>query len=635
MSDFSNIVSTTTSTGTFPKIKDSSKKSKDKKKVREGTTLDKSNPNYRVEYSTTTTGILPKISAVLNNVNGKFDSVGRETSTGMLPNNAVGIWNPEKALDPVKIKTETFGIQPYVTNIGSRAATFGFNWDIWSLMMKEGANTGRLDVTAQFGNDALYSIDFDSYQRRIKNFGGTKLALLGELQGRVILNGQYDPSCGLRTSMNSLAIGLSDPFQIYLNKKYGTFSLIKYLGFTLGYCGSLYGKMEMLLSPGATRKNTDLFQYATIYLKGDIGKGVNIHSGESFKGGVRLVINKGEVDTEFYNSPHNMEMDLSVTYQLWHWQNKKKDKSVDIIGRAYATGIFGWLNNGYDFPPIGYMVTLDIHAPHFHFFGSTQGTAHGTKGPKTAPAIQGVTSDMWEGISVGHTGGANQAAKTETVTGGEKSHIILDPDNPPKILISAGNVKYQKRDLIVGMTGESALTDWRNGKAAPDDTIFLKSVKLYDKVHNRIYGLGLNGLWTDITTVDQPVTPPDLTAAHMYFTGGSQEFTLPGELLKSTESDGRMNISAIVEYGADTSKITDPLVFKQYNSAEALVWDPEWSIADVYAKGVKWAGYHDTDPDRVLVDPYDPTLPNDPDTNPYYASLERLEPIPLDISLRY
>jgi hypothetical protein len=373
----------------------------------------------------------------------------------------------------------------------------------------------------------------------------------------------------------------------------------------------------------------------------------NITSREKLRVGGDFSVARGMVSVEFYSSVEHypgdpygrhLDADLHANYKLWDWISKDKKNTVDITASVYSTEMFGWVNRGYELFPISAMLTVNVKTPTFIGFGSGNAVyvprkTHEGLYDKVATTPY-LTPATWEGISIGVNGGANQSTKTVKAAGTEEAYVNPDPNDLPSITINAGDVSYMKRELVLGGIGEGALTAWHSGGAGPANMLFLKSVKLMDKVHGKIYGLDTSGQWVELTGT-QPVTAPDLTAAHVYFDGGAQAYTLPEELWTGQNIDGRMNVSAIVEYGADTSKIPNNKVFKQYNGAGTLVWDPAWTIAEVYANGVKWAGYHNTDPDRTLVDSYDPTLPYDPDTNDYYASLKKLAPINLDVTLKY
>ena len=185
---------------------------------------------------------------------GILSNVNNSTSTGRLPSAAAGMWNPETTEGPEKEGQGTFGLHPYITIDPSEdngatefnSATYGFSRDLWSLtlekLLKNDANKGKLDITFQnstgkdmnggimLSKDMFVSLDFDSYMRNLWEFKGGSAwkKWIGDLQGRLILNGQ----CGynvenqigrLGTSMSSLTIGLADPLNFG-----SSFSPIKY-----------------------------------------------------------------------------------------------------------------------------------------------------------------------------------------------------------------------------------------------------------------------------------------------------------------------------------------------------------------------------------------------------------------------
>jgi len=531
--------------------------------------------------------------------------------------------------------------------------------------------------------DALFSIDFDSSMRTIYGFEGGLKDWLGEVQGKLNLNAQfgYDGAAQrgrFGTSMSSLTLGLADPFH------FGDFTLIKGLYYTLAYTGSIalggkdtagvlqgnfntygeaaagncYGKLEILLGPDKVGEG--LFKYANFYWKQNYGADPynnNIYSAEKDRFGLTLGLADGMVGAELYNSPsyyqgdpyqNGLDLDLSAIYKVWDYDDRKNTTAAINI-RAYTTQVMGWLNRGYDMPPIGIGATLTVHSDWLNIFVSAEGTIKGKKVNNgiydPVPTTQYANSEQWEGISVKTDGSAYQNSKTVNIAGAEKIFTNIDPSNKPKMVINApGAVDYMKRSLITGQTGESAASGWASGGASPVK-IYLKSVKIMDLINNKIYGLNSGGQFVELKG-DQPTTAPDLTAANLYFAGGQREFTLPEAIWKSERGDGRMRVSAVVEYGADVSTV-DKSAVKQYTVGinPALIWDPNEGINATYTSRVKWQdqwsnGIHYfahnwDDPNCSGQEPYDPTKPYDPNTNPYWASLKKLAPIPLNVSVVY
>lgn len=616
-----------------------------------------------------------------------FSKINDTTTTGKLPGYAAGMWNPETAEEKKK-EAGSFGLHPYITNVSKyEGATLGLNVDLWSLMVKKDAlkDNMKFDMTIQdkIGNDsngnmtlckdALVSLDFDSNMRTIWKPEGKLNDWFGEFQGRVILNGQYGYNAEsnvhrFSTSMSSLTLGLADPFHL------GRFSLVKGLFYTWAYTGSsaiggnsddvlqgnlnafgeaasgsLYGKFEMLL---AADSGSSVFKFANFYLKHRIANDMlkaTVYSGEDVRAGLLLGLGRGTISSEFYNSPayyegdpyrNNIDMDLSVNYKLWDWASKDGKRTIDITGCAYTTEVMGWINRGYDMPPIGLKGMFNLHFPGIDVFFTAEGTVKGKKVSKgvldKVETKSYTSSEQWEGIAIRTDGSAYQASKTVTITGAPKSFTVIDPNNKPKMVINApADVRYMTRSLIVGETGESALpANWNLGTVSPVK-IYIKSVKIKDKINNKVYALDTTGQWKEIPT-DLSEPAPDLTGANIAFAGGSQSFTLPEAVWQSERGDGRMDVDAIVEYGADVSKV-DKSAVQRYStgSSPIKVYDPNWGIMNIYNNSVKWPGYNYSDPNREEVDPYDPTLPHDPDTNPYYAGLKKLEPIPLNVQVTY
>ncbi len=109
-------------------------------------------------------------------------------------------------------------------------------------------------------------------------------------------------------------------------------------------------------------------------------------------------------------------------------------------------------------------------------------------------------------------------------------------------------------------------------------------------------------------------------------------------------SDGTRSFTVKVEYGADISKLPPDInALKKYTSGSnrVLVWDPDQGVGYVHDNYVRWdaqggwAAYHYDDINRIVVDPYDPAQPNDPNTNPYYVGLMKLSTIFLGTTLQY
>ncbi len=257
----------------------------------------------------------------------------------------------------------------------------------------------------------------------------------------------------------------------------------------------------------------------------------------------------------------------------------------------------------------------------------------GSSKPVSGP--QYTTNVQWEGPLVRDDGSTFRTSKIVKIDVSDKVSPNTDPSYRPKIIIKANKVDYQVRSLINGATGDAALTPWKDGGQAPVK-LYIKSVKLIDKSHGKIYGLDTSGRWVELKG-DHPVTAPELSAGIFDLAGGQREFTLPEALLNSETGNGNMEVCAVVEYGIDTSTIVDLNAMKRYSvgSAQKLLFDPDEGIVTVYNNRVRWTGYHADDLNRVLVDPYDPTKPYDPNTNPYYVGLKRLAPINLEVTVKY
>jgi hypothetical protein len=627
---------------------------------------------------------------VLKNLTASSDSTKTDSTYVKPIIYPVGVYNPK----PTKEKKEptSFGITPVIIPDQNRnGGTVGANIALWPLMVKDKPDKGVFDIGLQnrMGNsltsgktmlskDFIANMTFDPGMCTVGKFNND-LAWLGELQIRPVVDLMYGSNGENKTSrfeaFGSLAIGLSNPLQSK------SFSLIKYIGSTFAYSGTsvlggtkadvllgdfqnygeasdknLYLKTEILLAPKA---GTSFFDYADIYIKNNLGGdpfNPYITSREKFRAGGLFGFDRGRgtFAAEVYKSPSyyagdpsskKVDLDAAFKYKIVDWDNRKSGenkKAVAISLGTYSTSIFGWLNKGYNRPPIGVSVTVDVNLGWGHIAGSVDQIIKNKKvkqGPseQVKPGLQTVTA-QWDGISVDMAGGPYQTTKTVRIDVNDKSYASTDPKYKPKITISAGNVNYQIRSLKTGpdAIGENALTTWQDGNTAPA-SVYIRSVKLIDNAHNQIFGLDESGSWIKLTGA-QPATPPELSTTRYAVSGGSRDFTFPADMWKSLVSDGRVNVSVIVEYGVDLSKSNfDINALKKYTSGNnrVLVWDPNEGVMDVYNNRVRWDGYHMDDNNRIYVDPYDPTQPNDPNTNPYYVGLKELAPITVGSTLNY
>lgn len=579
------------------------------------------------------------------------NNVSGTTTTAKLPTCPFGIWNPEIADDPDKGRN-SFGINPNLIRGAGSEATIGWNLDLWSLIVEDGAKKGRFNVTIQdtmgsgsSGNfmvckNALVSLDFDSDIRPLYYFDGKLNNWLGNLVGRLVLNGQYfydveSRSQSFQTSMSSLALGLEEPFHL------GSFSMIKRLGYTLtcsggsssiggDYSGNSYGKFEMEL------KMARADEYADIYIKNKFG--TDMYN----RAGLTLRFKRGTVSAEIYNNDRNTDFDLSGTLRLKRIESKNGKNTVDITGRVFANEWVSWLNSGYDRPIFGGMIAIEASTPNWKIFSVLNGQIDNNK---SSPSVDDETksytpaSRTWKGgdLSVASAGGSRPNVFQFTIEGAPDTVKNINAGNWPRLVLNApSTVNYKKRSLIVGNTGEAALpTEWEDGGASPL-RLYIKSVKILDKINNKRYCLNAAGQIVELTG-PQPETPPDLTGARMYFTGKEQEFKLPSVIWSNEIADRRIQLTAEVEYGADVSGV-DPNALKRYSTGgdPRLIFDPNWGVMDVYNKSVRWAGYHDDDPDRILFDKYDPTQAHDPSKkNEYNAGLKNVQDFDVEASLVY
>jgi hypothetical protein len=623
-------------------------------------------------------------------LDAKINSLGG----GKLPIN-VGMWNPPAELN----RTTTFGLTPILSgndvtrvrkndqgryiiipNQGN-GGTLGFGYDFWPLIAKDNPDKGTFGMNVQnrtgknsISKDFSLAVNFDPGMCKLGAFEGDLKDIFGVLKVRPTFYFNYGHNGEFKTNRleasGSLAVGLSDPLHIK------DFALIKYFGLTLAYSGqsalggndimdvadgsynnyweaanrNIYLKTEILLAP---RTQSGFFDYANLYLKNNLGNdpyNPYVSSREKYRFGGIFGFGKGRgtLGVEGYNSPSyytgdptakKMDLDAVLKYSIVNWDNKKsgeEKKSVVVTLNAFSTGIVGWINRGYNMAPIGVGVSVHVTLPHnIKINGSYEGVIRNRKvksGPvdKVIPGQQTRTA-LWDGISIDVAGGPYQTTNTITLDVNDRTYASMDPNYKPKIIIDASSVNYMKRGLISGAIGDAALTAWEDGGSAPVK-LYIKSVKLIDRAHNnQIYGLDASGNWVPLTG-DQPVPAPELLM------NGTREFTLPEALWQSTTGDGRINVYAVVEYGADVSSIPDKNALKKYTSGNnrVLVWDPDEGVMAVYNNRVWWEGHNDNDTNnKIYVDSYDPTQPYDPNSNIYYVGVRKLAPISLGTTLKY
>ena len=285
-------------------------------------------------------------------------------------------------------------------------------------------------------------------------------------------------------------------------------------------------------------------------------------------------------------------------------------------------------------------------------------TSNGTTEPTRT---QYATTTQWESFSVKADGSACRTSKM--------IRIEVSDDYPqnvgtfkPKLTINAVKAHYETRKLTAGKAGEDAIGMWKHGGPA-SVKLYIKSVKIVDRTHGKIYALDLKGNWEELKG-EHPITAPDLTTANFDLSGAARTFNLPDAIWKDEAGDARssdaeenkMEVSAIIEYGIDMSDI-DKATVKQFSLGfnPAITYDPNTGVMDTYNKKVswdaqttgkgkdkkEWPAYHwDTvnnkpEGDRQLVAPYDPNLPYNPKTNKYYVNLKKLAPISLESTLSY
>jgi hypothetical protein len=279
----------------------------------------------------------------------------------------------------------------------------------------------------------------------------------------------------------------------------------------------------------------------------------------------------------------------------------------------------------------------------------------------TATRTQYATTVQWESFSVKADGSACRTSKMVRIEVSDDYPQNMGADKP-KLVINAVKANYDIRKLIGGKTGEEALGPWEDAGPA-QVKLYIKSVKIVDRTHGKIYALDLKGNWEELKG-EHPVTAPDLTAGDFDLTGTARTYALPEAIWQNDPNDPRsadaeenkMEVSAIVEYGIDMSAV-DKTAVKQYGLGfnPTVTHDPNLGIMDTYNKRVswkaqttgkgsekkEWPAYHwDTvndkpEGDRKEVAPYDPTLPYDAKNNKYYVILKKLAPISLESTLVY
>jgi len=238
-------------------------------------------------------------------------------------------------------------------------------------------------------------------------------------------------------------------------------------------------------------------------------------------------------------------------------------------------------------------------------------------------------TDVWEGISVTEGSGATQVAHKTPVI---ETKEIRGYSGAPKITIRGDSVKYMTR-TITGGVGNNAVSGWTPGSSVAN-ALFIKSVKIVDKAHGKVYGLTSSGSFSELTGT-QPATPPDLSSAGMFLNDSSMTFDLPQEMYVR---DGVLKYSIEVEYGCETS-ILETAALINYYADGALKFDPSEDVETVYQNRVKWVGHPNdptaSDPHRISVMSYNITQPYDEDTNAYYVGTKKLAPINLNVTAVY
>lgn len=597
-----------------------------------------------------------------------------------------GLWNPNlRGRD----SEGSFGIMPSITNVTTSGFTYGVNYDLWALIVRRNADQagtgikleGSIEGRAAYGynknnkrilewtKDANASLRFDSGKIGIFNFGRGVSGWTGDrVEVRAAFTGEIGNSndvTRLGLPIASFSMGLSKPLEkLFTWRVFGCdVNPMKSLNYTIAYSANrpfgahngarvldstantygymansnLWGKVEAV---GTSFGVDHSFYYKHKLNSHQYRPFVNLADGreERWRLGASLSVASWTLMGEGYDAASayrgdryggKWDYDVYLGGRLKRWQGKgtHANESLDLNIGVGSTEIGTYLRKGFNHPPIKVQIDISGIVGRLRVFGNFNATIKGKKTRK------GVYEDFerktmsatahWDGISAYENGGPFQASKIVTVT---SEHPIAFYSGKPSVKIGGGNLQYETRNLIPGQRGTDAVGNWQSGSYITREALFIKRVKLIDKAHGISYGLNANGKFVPLTG-DHPTTAPDLTEAK-YFLGQDHNFNLPAEMYNT---DGIIFYDMIVEYGADTGKITQKEAMIIYNEDGTERSNPNDDLQHVYDYHVRWPGYYDTDMDRQEVDPYDLTQPYGP-SNMYYLGLVRLAPVALNVS---